>query len=209
MGEQAGPALADGSHKWRLTREAFERLLAALDRDAHQAALRYERIRARLIKYFAWERCPHPEDHADEVFDRVARRLAEGETLANPEAYVHGVARLLVREIGADLARRSRLIEELGRAAASSADESHDRTVRCLEASLARLPAESRGFILRYYEGECRGRIAGRQMLAQQLGIPLNALRNRALRLRALIERSVRRCIKRQHEHDVSGVFRT
>jgi hypothetical protein len=199
MGEGPEGAVADKPQKWHLTREAFERLLAALDGDGHQAALRYERIRMRLIKYFAWERCPYPEEHTDAVFDRVARRVAEGETLANPEAYVHGVARLVVKEIGADLNRRSRLLDELERTAArASVDESQDRRVRCLEACLERLPAESRGFILRYYQGERHSRIAGRQALAEQLGIPLNALRNRALRLRLHIERWVRRCLQKE-----------
>ena len=191
-----------GSRKWHVTREAFQRLLAVLGDDHHQAALRYEGIRTRLIKYFAWERCPYPEEHADEVFDRVARRIAEGESLANPEAYFRGVARLLVKEIGADLRRRSQVLDEIGRAAARpvAIRDSEDHEAHCLETCLDRLPAESRGFILRYYEGDKQTRIAGRKALALQLGIPLNALRNRALRLRGNLERCVRQYLERRKE---------
>jgi DNA-directed RNA polymerase specialized sigma24 family protein len=42
---------------------------------------------------------PFPEEHADETFNRVAKKISEGEEIRNPSAYVIGVARLLVLEI--------------------------------------------------------------------------------------------------------------
>jgi len=176
--------------------------LSALGDDRAAAAVRYELIRGRMIKYFAWERCPYPEDHADEVFDRVARRISEGEQLANPESYFHGVARMLSKEIGSDFKRRAQLLEELGRLSLNVPKPAADlveRKARCLRTCLEKLPPKSRAFILRYYEGDTRTRIEGRQALAEELGIPLNALRNRALRLRGRIEFCVLKCVKREN----------
>jgi hypothetical protein len=48
-----------------------------------------------------------------------------------------------------------------------------------------------------YYAGEKRARIERRQRLAAQLGIEINALRNRALRLREKLETCVENCLRR------------
>src|SRR2546430_9912870 len=42
--------------------------------------------------------CAHPEDLADEVLDRVARRLNEGEQVERPISYTLGVARRVLIE---------------------------------------------------------------------------------------------------------------
>lgn len=66
-----------------------------------------------------------------------------------------------------------------------------EQRLAALEASLAELPAESRDLIVRYYEGEKSVRIRNRRALAEQLGIPPNALRIRMHRLREKLERRV------------------
>ena len=53
--------------KWVLTQEAFNRLLASLDADCEQAGQKYERIRLKLIHYFAWRGTTFPEAEADET----------------------------------------------------------------------------------------------------------------------------------------------
>ena len=62
---------------WELSQEVFDALLAWLDSDREQAALKYEKIRGGLIKIFTGRACVEPEDLADETINRVAHKLKE------------------------------------------------------------------------------------------------------------------------------------
>lgn len=185
--------------RWRLSQAAFDRLLAALSDDRTAAAEHYERIRARLIKFFTWERCPFPEDHADETINRVAKRVSEGEELQNASSYFYGAARMVLKEIITHQHRQSRAAEEFKRLPqfAEAPDEAEDRqaSLECLTDCLARVTPEQQSFILQYYEGERGHRIENRKRMAEELQLPLNALRNRALRLREKMENCVSKCL--------------
>ena len=64
---------------------------------------------------------------------------------------------------------------------------------KCLEACFQEmLTPDEREFLLQYYEGDRQVRIQSRQRMAARLGIGLNALRNRALRLREKLETCLR-----------------
>src|ERR1044071_4538735 len=99
--------------KWVLTQEAFDQLLAALGEDRQLAAETYLEIRGNLVRFFEWRGCPLPEDHADETFNRVAKRLAGGEEILNPMSYCLGVARLLLLEINKERAKEQRALSEM------------------------------------------------------------------------------------------------
>ena len=110
-------------------------------------------------------------------------------------AYASGVARLVVKE-----ALRSQAREYSGaiEMAAPVADEVADESVyECLEECLRRLEPDQRELILQSYQGTASKRIRNRQKLAGQLGISLNSLRNRALRLREKLELCMRGCGER------------
>src|SRR5579864_9164930 len=77
--------------------KSFDCLLRHLDSDRDCAGRRYEEIRQKLIRFFAWNDCGMQEDLADEVLDRVALRL-ESEAVRDLMAFAWGVARNLVRE---------------------------------------------------------------------------------------------------------------
>ena len=182
-------------NQWTLSEEAFERLLAAFGPTREDAAERYESLRTRLVRYFTWERCAYPEERADEAFNRVARRLAEGEPVQNIEHYTSGVARLLAKESIADQIRQQRAYHGWARQrnGEAAAEPSAEREAACLEACLQEmLSPEERDFLLQYYEGDRQARIQSRQRMAARLGIGLNALRNRALRLREKLESCLR-----------------
>src|SRR4029434_1975050 len=72
------------ARKWILTPEAFDSLLAAFDPNRESAAQKYLEIRGNLVRFFEWRGCPFPEDHADETFNRVARKIADGEQIQKP-----------------------------------------------------------------------------------------------------------------------------
>src|SRR5437870_12644858 len=78
-----------------LTSEAFAKFLACLDADGQRAGEKYEDLRRTLIRFFEWRGAPFPEEHADETFNRVARKLGEGVQIKNVGGYCYEVARLV------------------------------------------------------------------------------------------------------------------
>lgn len=169
---------------------AFEALLAALHPDRNEAGRAYERLRRRLIRFFTLHGAAGPDDLADEALDRLARRLHEGESIRQLPGYLAGIAHLLLREEWARLQRDGRNAR-LGVAAgmpASDDDSAHE----ALEACLQTMPAASRELIYRYYSSEARANAQGRKKLADELGVSVNALRNRAFRLRQELEKCVK-----------------
>lgn len=193
--QEAGPR-----ERWRLSQEAFDRLLEVFSPNRQAAAESYEAMRARLIRFFTWERVPFPEDHADETINRVAKRLSEGEEVQNPASYFYGVARMVLREAMAQNQRHARALEEVRRhaqrAAAEEAVGEERAAMECLNRCLEHAGAEQRAFLVRYYQGDKRSRIENRRRMAEELALPLNALRNRALRLRGKMENCVSKCVK-------------
>lgn len=182
--------------EWVLTQEAFDGLLASLDDDREQAARKYERVRQKLLKFFEWRGSALPDGEADETINRVARKIAEGADVYNLDAYFYGVARLVHAE---SLKERERQREALTLAPPPAAPEEEDPSASarraCLDACLGRLPAESRHLIIEYYQGERGRKIELRKRLAARLGIPLNALRIRAHRIRVGLEACTSKCV--------------
>lgn len=170
---------------------AFDQLLAAFHADREQAGRAYEEMRQRLVKFFSWEGCLHPEEWADEVLNRVARKLEAGEAIASVTAYAAGVARLALKE-ALRKQQRSRPLE--GEFAVMPVELPDQRLAECLTRCLSELPVDGRKLIVDYYQGDAGGRIRQRQAMAERLGISLNSLRNRALRLRDRLEKCLTEC---------------
>lgn len=178
---------------WELTREALHALLTHLGPDEQAAALRYEALRERLIRIFRWERCSNPEDCADEALNRIARKIQEGETIRSFEQYASGVAHFVILEARAEERATLAFQREINPQSVSHGDE--DRAVECLEHCLRQLEPESKKLLLSYYSHEGRQRAEHRKQMAVSLGVDVNALRNRALRLREKLESCISRCL--------------
>ena len=73
--------------EWGLTAKTLAKLLGRLDADREQAGEKYEDLRRTLVRFFGWRGAPFPEEHADETFNRVARRLDEGVEIRNIGGY--------------------------------------------------------------------------------------------------------------------------
>jgi DNA-directed RNA polymerase specialized sigma24 family protein len=179
--------------KWELTWEALDALLAALDADRTVAAEKYELLRARLTKFFEWRGLEDPQERADATLNRVAHNLEAGEAVRDVSSYARGVARLVALETARDAARVKSAIRESQ--AAESKDAAAELHAQCLHCCLAKLTVEERHLIVAYYQGEGQTKIAARKRLAEELGVPQNALRIRACRIRATLEECLRRCI--------------
>ena len=182
-----------------LNAETFDRLLARLDSDRDRAAERYEDLRRTLVRFFEWRGAPFPEEHADETFDRVARRLSEGIEVANIGGYTYTVARLVLLETrkGPESRRADgRFAEVIPIAVAENRDD-EDARLACLDRCLNGLPADGRALITEYYRDAGRERIETRRAMAARLGINAEALANRAQRLRDKLHGCVTACLGR------------
>ncbi len=169
--------------------EELRVLLARLDSDPARAAERYEHLRGKLIKFFEWEQSNAPEDLADECLDRFARKLEEGIDVQSPGGYLAGIARMIAKEDQTQRRRERMAMAEYRRrvsAVAPAADI--EQAVRDLDHCLRKFSPAQRDLILRYYQGDHAQRIESRKLLAAELRLLPNALRNRAMRLRALLE---------------------
>lgn len=189
---------------WVLDEDAFNRLLWSLAADRRQAATLYENIRQKLITFFRCHSCLSSEDCADMTMDRVARKISEGIEL-NPDkpfGFFFGVANNILHEYRAkqarlpiDLASNSPVegfpqnSHETGQP-----EEEIARQVQCLEQCLEELTPVNRRLILEYYQGQTVVKIKNREKLAKQLGIPINALRIRALRVRKKLKHCIDHC---------------
>lgn len=199
-----GIRVAGGVALSQLTGEAFEKLLQTLGPDRENAGAAYEELRVRLLRFFRWESCPQAGECADEVVNRLASKLLDGERILNPVAYAGGIARLVLKERNRKQAREQQLplagpVEVAAQPPfISNLEESQSQAAKIqqfFDHCLGELPGDSRRFLLDYYRGEASGRISNRQQMATRLEISLNSLRNRALRLREKLEACIGRYV--------------
>lgn len=101
---------------WVLNAEAFQKLLFSLDTDIEKASTIYEDIRKRLIRQFRANQSQIPEEQADEVFNRIARKIyEEGFILdnSNPFPYFHSMARYILLEYQRESRRKLISLQDL------------------------------------------------------------------------------------------------
>ncbi len=187
-----------------LEQEQFDRLLAWLDEDREHAGLIYEKIRRRLITIFAARDCSVPEELADETIDRVSRRIADiaNDYSGDKALYFFGVANNVHHEY---LKRPSspEREEELGYRQQELSDRHNysepdtEQVHQCLEHCLSRFPVDERAMLLRYYSLEKQAKIGLRKQMADELGVSINTLRLRVLRMKEKLQPCVERCMDR------------
>jgi RNA polymerase sigma factor (sigma-70 family) len=195
---------------WAITREAFDRMLVELHPDSERAGEQYEKIRQKLVKLFEWRGCAHAEECADETFNRVAQKIYEGTSIwaDDPYSYFHGVALNVLREYWRSAEQTAKTLEEIAQIQDLSIDpedlllreteqREKERMLESLNQCMQKLPPESLHLITRYHLGEEALDKERRKELAQSLGIPLNALRIRAYRIRIEIEECVKKRLGR------------
>ena len=172
-----------------MTREEFDALLALLDPDREKAARKYEEVRNRLIRLFDVWGCTESEARADETFNRVARKAAQGLILqrSDPFPYIVGVARHVFHEW---LRQQQKKPPSEEWPPSVPPEEEPDFRLEHLRQCLEILSADQRRLLLRYHEDEQR--IRSRKVLCEELGIPMNALRIRVHRLRKKVEACVK-----------------
>lgn len=189
--------------EWTLSPSAFKRFLAWLDEGADSEGQKYLEIRERLVSFFDRKNCLRPEDLADETLNRVTRRLEEEGNIESetPAKYCYIVAKFVFMEslramdnkivpidenLQQNLATNQTAKEEL---------EIKEKRLNCLEQCTEKLEPENRQMIIGYYFGEERVKIQNRRLLAENLGVTMNALSIRACRIRDKLESCVGKCV--------------
>jgi DNA-directed RNA polymerase specialized sigma24 family protein len=165
-------------------------VLPLFDSDPTRARREYDRLRLKLIRYFAWNRSRSPDDLADETFFRVWRRVSQGAEIhsANPDSYFYGVAaNILKEERGVPAELPIREVSTDRRLSSFGGFDRLELRLR-LEELLRDLPPEERTLLLRYYTEDP-------QSLAREEGITLELLRLRIHRIKR--ELAAQACEKR------------
>ena len=176
----------------RLNRRRLEALLARLDPDRDGAGRQYERLRRRAAASFAARGAPNVDELTDEVIDRVARRLEEGEDIRDPMRYALGVA----AHVWLEHLRAARAAWPVPGTQTPSPEADAEQRDRCLSLCLGKADPAARRLVLAYYEGQGGERIARRERLARELGTSLNGLRIRVHRIREGLRACVQACLE-------------
>jgi RNA polymerase sigma factor (sigma-70 family) len=187
---------------WVLTEESLGKLLDCFDADHNLAGEKYEDLRRALSRFFEGRGIFFSEECADEVFDRVARRLVEGVEIKNIYSYCYEVARLLLLERIKSHEYKNISLDEnhSNRSSIDRSDEQKEKEgkLNCLDRCLLQIPPESRILIMEYYQDDRRDRIKRRQSMADRLGIRRDALANRVQRIRGKLEQCIVKCLKKE-----------
>jgi len=187
-----------------LTQEQFSGLLQRLHGDRDHAALKYEDLRWKLVKFFQWSCCSRAEDLADETLNRTARKLhAADEAVLEVEAFVWGVAKR-IRQEGQKKDMRTISLsnppdESFASDASASVEAIHrklqsQKELRCLGGCLGKLPPSDLELFLAYRVDKSHY-VETRKRLAAKFGLTSGALRIRVIRLREKLEKCVAKCI--------------
>lgn len=196
--QSQSPQLNFMSDDWQPSAEEFNLFLRWLDPDADKAAQRYEEMRRNLIGIFNRRNCHLAEDLADKTFNRVMRRLPKmiDTYVGEPARYITVVARNLYLEYVEQTGHQEALPEtDHTRLSAAVYDDEKEHQFACLEHCLDRLTSDNRRLVLDYYYEDKRAKIDNRRLMAERLGIAINALRIRAHRIRNTLEECLAECL--------------
>jgi hypothetical protein len=193
--------IADGEER----RTDLNRLLLRLDADPAIAWEKYRGLQLRLVKFFEWNQCAFPEELADEVLDRVARKPQE-EEIRDISEFVIGVARNIRLEAYKKNQRETHLEDRPGGQESLEdprdlerelvADLDHQTRLACLRECMGTLKSSDHEMAVAYYSAQEEKQKIHRQRLASKAGITMIALRVRANRLREKLEHCVSNCLE-------------
>jgi DNA-directed RNA polymerase specialized sigma24 family protein len=173
--------------------DALEGLLARLGPDREAAAGEYQRLHRRLLAFFESHGSLEPGRDADETLDRLARKLREGHVIRDVPAYLHGLARNVLREVWRRARREEGARETLRAVARAPLPDA--RLWSCFDRCLAELGPERADLLVAYYAAARTSNRAWRVQLAASRGLSLNALRIRVFRAREALRESLARCL--------------
>jgi len=142
-----------------LNPEDLERLLMRLDPDPVHAWECYDKLRKRLVIFFEHNHCLEAEELAEEVLDRVARKV-DSQELQNIRHFAFGIARNVRRE-ASRVGRRKDMTKPLELVDLISVGEDTEdaiidridaeRKLDCFLKCMQAFPASERRLVFDYY----------------------------------------------------------
>src|SRR5712691_6413586 len=126
-----------------LEQDEFDQLLSWFDPDPQQAGLKYEKIRRRLISILASRGCAVAEELADEIIDRVARRVVDirDAYVGDKAIYFLGV----MNNVHHEYLKRPKVSEySVLNDDSGAKEEAKEKTYGCLEKCLDKLAPNSK-----------------------------------------------------------------
>lgn len=188
---------------WELTGEALARLLECFDPDPEVAGNEYGKLRTEIVETiferYGVRSTLDLEELADNTFDRVAKKLMEGEQVEHIGAYSKAVARLILKEYWKKLRKRPAPVDEIDPEKLPAAPPEDDPAPGCLDRCMEKQPPETAALIVEYYWNDGSESAAERRYrLSVRLGITIEALRNRMVRLRNKLEKCINDCCDRE-----------
>jgi RNA polymerase sigma factor (sigma-70 family) len=179
--------------------DRIDDLLAWLSPDRELATSLYLELRHSLLRIFAWNQCADPEGLTDETFDRVLRQvhILRDTFEGNPKLFFYGVANNLIKEYRKRVKSHVPIeeIELVEDPPQELEEETSEQRKKCLRKCLRKLPKDKRDQILNYYSQEKQAKIIHRAKMARQLGLSIEALRVRMLRIRVSLEACIELCL--------------
>lgn len=187
----------------KLTPESYPRLYDFLDpNDRATARQKLEKIRIQLVRMYQCYGATEPEVLANEAIDRAAvhRERITGPCVGdNPFPFFRKFAYYVYQESVKERYKTQPLPVSLPAPEPDLDDQENKELMsRCLSQCLASLTDDNHDLILSYYRHEKRAKIEHRKELAERLKVPLNTLRIRVHRLRAVLRKCILECVDAQ-----------
>jgi hypothetical protein len=175
----------------------FDQLLQWFGPDRDISAKKYLETHERLTRLFHIKGCNRPEDLADEVMDRVAKKLPSLRT-PDPDhiAVLLGFARNVLHEYWRERAPFEEMSDLSKEPSGTNETALKEMRALCLENCLGKLGDNNRYLLLEYYQYETGGKIRHRKAMAEVRDTTLNALRLKACRLKSVVTDCVKRCFQ-------------
>lgn len=186
-----------------LSANAFEKLLARLDRDPIKAADEYEVLRLKLVSVLKWKGCRETlaDSLADTVLDRVAIKLESGEEIHNLKAYSLEVMRFVWLEHLRKVKDEPFDGDELPEIAVHGEFIGEpDIRLICLRVCMNEVVRDDgeRRLIIGYYDTDPGEKNKDhRKGLAERFGLSMTSLKVKACRIRARLETCINKCVER------------
>lgn len=184
---------------WSPTPESFEKLLIWLNSNREESAEKYERIRLRLIKYFACNQCGDADEYlADKTIDRVMKKIDRDE-IPNPftgdkALYFLAFARNIRRE---HLYNQK---PEIPHPVIDPDSVQAEAEEACLSECVRILQQEDRWLAIEYYRFDKTTKVAHHSNLAERFDLSLAGLRTRIHRVRERLRPCIKECLERRSE---------
>lgn len=181
----------------RISTEDFERLCHWFSQDRDAAARRYVETHERLTRWCYFKGCDCPEDLADEVLSRVAKKAT---LLASydPDSIrlLLGYARKVYLEYKRDKERFGDKRDPDKEASGNNDTVAAEIRARCLERCLQKLNENDRQLLLGYHEYDPGEQIEHRKAIAEARQTTLNAIRLKVSRLMSNLGNCVKSCCR-------------